>query len=89
MYVIFKIIPYSKNIARSVLKKPKYYFYDIARTHNEGARLENLVAASRLKEIHFRQDCLGQGWNLYYLAVKDGEEIDFLNQLKWFNLCKK
>ena len=82
MFVIFKIIPYSKNIARSILKKPKYYFYDIARTNNEGARLENLVAASLLKEIHFRQDCLGEDWNLYYLSVKDGKEIDFLIEHK-------
>lgn len=82
MYVIFKVIPYSKNIARSVLKKPKYYFYDIARVYNEGARLENLVACSLLKEVHYRQDCLGEEWALYYLALKGGIEIDFLVQHK-------
>lgn len=82
MYVIFKIIPYSKNIARSVLKKPKYYFYDIARVNNEGARLENLVASSLLKEIHFRQDCLGEDWSLHYLSLKGGKEIDFLIEHK-------
>jgi predicted AAA+ superfamily ATPase len=77
MYVIFKITPYSKNIARSVLKKPKYYFYDIARVNNLGARLENLAAASLLKEVQFRQDCLGEEWGLHYLAIKGGVEIDF------------
>lgn len=82
MYVIFKITPYSKNIARSVLKRPKYYFYDIARANNEGARLENLVAASLIKEIHYRQDCLGEDWNLHYLALKGGKEIDFLIEHK-------
>jgi len=82
MYVIFKITPYSKKIARSVLKRPKYYFYDIARVNDEGARLENLIAASLLKEIQYRQDCLGGDWNLYYLSLKGGQEIDFMIEHK-------
>lgn len=78
MYVIFKLTPYSKNIARSVLKRPKYYFYDIARANTEGAKIENLVACSLLKEVQFRQDCLGQDWELHYLSKKGGIEVDFL-----------
>ena len=31
LYMVFKIKPWNKNIARSILKTPKYYFYDIAR----------------------------------------------------------
>ena len=77
-YVIFKLLPFHKNIARSYLKRPKYYFYDIARGIDEGARLENLVACSLLKECHFRQDCLGENWELYYIGKRDGLEIDFL-----------
>jgi predicted AAA+ superfamily ATPase len=77
MYVVFKIMPYSKNIARSILKKPKYYFYDNARVLGTGPRLENLVATSLQKEIHFRQDCLGQQYSLYYLSQKGEAEIDF------------
>lgn len=78
MYVIFKLTPYSKNIARSVLKMPKYYFYDIARVTDPAARLENLVAASLLKEIHYRQDCVGEEWGLNFLNKKGAAEIDFL-----------
>ncbi|HXH75734.1 MAG TPA: ATP-binding protein [Bacteriovoracaceae bacterium] len=78
MYVIFKITPFSKNIARAVLKQPKYYFYDVARVKDDGARLENLVAASFLKEVQFRQDCLGEDWGLHFLAKKGAGEIDFL-----------
>jgi hypothetical protein len=78
MYVVFKITPYSKNIARATLKQPKYYFYDIARVPDDGARLENLVAASFLKEIQFRQDCLGENWELYFISKKGNGEIDFL-----------
>lgn len=78
MYLIFKLKPFHKNIARSNLKRPKYYFYDIARVIDRGARLENLAACSLLKECHFRQDCLGENWNLYYISKKGGFEIDFL-----------
>lgn len=81
MYVIFKITPFSKNIARAVLKQPKYYFYDIARVNEEGARLENLVAASLLKEVQFRQDCLGENWDLHFLSKKGSGEVDFLLSL--------
>ncbi len=78
MYVIFKITPYSSNIARSVLKMPKYYFYDVARVVDPGARLENLVAASLIKEIQYRQDCVGEDWGLNFLSKKGAAEIDFL-----------
>lgn len=79
MYVIFKLTPYHKNIARSNLKAPKYYFYDTAQVKgDQGQKLENLVACSLLKECHFQQDCLGEDLQLNYLSKKGGKEIDFL-----------
>jgi predicted AAA+ superfamily ATPase len=78
LYVVFKVPPFHKNISRSLLKSPKYYFYDTGQVPDEpGMKLENLVACSLLKEIHFREDCLGEKWGLYYLKNKDGREIDF------------
>lgn len=78
LYVIFKVTPYHKNIARAILKEPKYYFYDIALVENEGARLENLVACALLKELHRIEDLEGYGTVLHYLRTKDGKELDFL-----------
>jgi uncharacterized protein len=79
LYVIFKVPPYHRNIARSILKAPKYYFYDTGQVDDKpGTKLENLVACALLKEMHFREDCLGEKWNLYFLKNKDGREIDFL-----------
>jgi predicted AAA+ superfamily ATPase len=40
-------------------------------------KLENLVAGALLKEMHFREDCRGERWAVYYLKNKDGREIDF------------
>ena len=79
MYIVFRIVPYHRNIARSLLKAPKYYFYDTGQViGDEGVRLENLTACALLKEIHYREDCLGEKYDLYYLRTKDGKEIDFL-----------
>ena len=79
LYVIFKITPYHRNIARALLKQPKYYFYDNAMVQGDkGIRLENLVACALLKEIHRRQDVEGEDFALNYIRNKDGQEIDFL-----------
>jgi len=79
LYVIFKVPPFHRNISRSILKAPKYYFYDTGQVYDEpGMRLENLVACALLKEMHFREDCLGEKWNLYFVKNKDGRKIDFL-----------
>ena len=82
LYIVFKVTPYSKNIARSVLKMPKYYFYDVAQVRGEGPRLENAVAASLLKQAEFKQDCEGVPCSLHYLAQKGGREIDFFLELQ-------
>ncbi len=78
IYAIFAVTPYHHNIARSFLKEPKFYFYDIARVNDKGARLENLVACSLLKAIHFLEDTQGYHGRLHYLKTKEGKEIDFL-----------
>ena len=78
MYIIFRVGPYHRNIARSILKAPKYYFYDTGQViGNAGIKLENLVACALLKEIHYLEDCHGKQLPLYYLRTKDGKEVDF------------
>lgn len=78
LFIIFRVTPYHKNIARALLKEPKYYFYDIAQVEGDGARLENLVALSLQKELSFIEDTEGCKNQLHYLRTKDGREIDFL-----------
>ena len=80
LYVIFKVTPYSKKISRSLLKEPKYYFYDTVQVSKDnGVKLENIVATSILKELHRLEDVLGaSAAKLHFLRTKDGKEIDFL-----------
>lgn len=79
LYVIFKVTPYSKKISRSLLKEPKYYFYDSAQvTKDNGIKLENIIANALLKELQFLEDVHGTSTQLHFLRTKDGKEIDFL-----------
>lgn len=79
LYVIFKVTPYHKNITRSLLKEPKYYFYDNGRVAEEkGAQLENLVACALNKALNFITDTTGSETALHYVRTKDGKELDFL-----------
>jgi uncharacterized protein len=78
LYIIFTVKPWHKNIARSLLKAPKVYFYDTGMVRgDEGLRFENLVATHLLKWVHYQQDVLGKDTELHYVRTKDGAEIDF------------
>ena len=79
LYVVFRIAPWHRNVARSLLKAPKYYFYDSAMPAGDvGARFENLVACALLKETHRAQDVDGEDVALHYVRDRDGREVDFL-----------
>ena len=77
VYVIFIITPFSKNIARSLLKEPKIYFFDTGLVEGAGPKIENLVAVSLLKSVYGRNDQLAEPCALHYIRTKDGQEIDF------------
>ncbi|MBI2119941.1 MAG: ATP-binding protein [Elusimicrobia bacterium] len=78
LYIIFTIRPFHKNIARTLLKEPKVYFYDSGYVNgDEGVRLENTVALCLLKHVQFLQDTKGLDISLTYIRTKDGREIDF------------
>jgi uncharacterized protein len=78
LFIIFKVTPYHKNIARAILKEPKYYFYDIPLAGEEPSRFENLIACAIHKELHRIEDLEGYSTSLRYLRTKDGKELDFL-----------
>ena len=74
LYVVFKVSPFHKNIARALLKEPKYYFYDNAMVvGSQGIKLENLVACALLKETQRRQDVEGEDFDMHYIRNKDGQ----------------
>ena len=87
LYVIFAVPPYHRNIARALLKQPKYYFYDNGMVMgDDSAKLENLVACALLKEAHRLEDVDGERLGVRYIRDKEGREVDFVvtrNQVPW------
>ncbi len=78
LYIIFLIRPFHRNIARSLLKEPKVYFFDSGYVRSdEGVRLENTCAVSLLKHIGYLRDATGENLSLHYLRTKEGKEVDF------------
>jgi len=78
-YIGFTVYPYTKNLPRAIQKPPKFFFYDNADVLNDnGARLENLVATTLLKRLHFQEDYYGDRCELYYLRDKEKREVDFV-----------
>lgn len=86
-YYCFSVQPFSKNITRSLIKKPKLYLWDWSLVDEEGHRNENLVACHLLKATHFWNDRGFGEYGLYYLRTKDKIETDFLvtkDKKPWF-----
>ncbi len=78
LYIVFRVTPFSKNIARSLLKEPKIYFFDIGLVKgNNGIKFENLVATCLLKSVFAKIDYQAQNYTLKYLHTKERHEVDF------------
>ena len=78
LYIVFRVTPFSKNIARSLIKEPKIYFFDTALVKGEKeARLENFIAGCLLKHVYAKVDYLAENYNLHYLTTKEKHEVDF------------
>jgi predicted AAA+ superfamily ATPase len=79
LYIIFPVRPFHKNIARSFLKESKYYFYDNGAVEGDiGAKLENAVACSLIKELNYLEDTTGSKAELHFIRDKEKREVDFL-----------
>lgn len=79
MYLAFPVYPLIRKIPRAILKPPKVYFYDNGDVIEEdGSRLENLVATTLMKRLHFIEDYYGHRSSLHYIRDKDGREVDFV-----------
>jgi uncharacterized protein len=78
LYIVFRVPPFSSNIARSIIKEPKIYFFDTGMVEgDEGVLFENLVAVSLLKYVYGMVDYKGKPYSLNYLRTKEGAEVDF------------
>lgn len=80
LYIVFLLRPWSNRLTRSIRKEKRVFFFDCAAAYDDtqGSQLENLVACSLLKYVHFKKDTTGKNWDLYYLRDKEHREVDFV-----------
>ncbi|MCK5878459.1 MAG: ATP-binding protein [Holophagae bacterium] len=78
LYIVFRVMPHSRNIARSIRKEPKFYFFDVGLVRGDnGAIFENLTALALLKHAYLQTDREGVLYEVRYLRTKEHREIDF------------
>ncbi len=78
LYIVFRVSPFSKNIARSLLKEPKIYFFDTGLViGDKGIKFENFVANCLLKHSYAKIDYEAKNYCLRYLQTKEKQEVDF------------
>ena len=78
LYIVFRVYPHHRSIARAVKLQPKVYFFDHPLAKGEGQRLENLVAIALYRQLCRLEDTDGIRRSLRYLRTRDGKEVDFL-----------
>ena len=78
IYLIFSLMPYSKQITKAIKRETKVYFMDWTMVEDEGARFENIVAVSLMRFVS-RLNEFGEGeFDLRYIRNQQGHEVDFL-----------
>ena len=78
LYVVFRVVPFSNNIARSLLKEPKIYFFDTGLVKGDaGIQFENFVGMCLFKHVFGKVDYQAENYFLCYLRTKDQREVDF------------
>lgn len=88
-FIIFRLGGYSKNLRNEVVRKQKYYFYDvgirnaviaqfnpIADRNDIGQLWENFIVVERLKKRSYQSIIA----NMYYWRTYDGQEIDLVEE---------
>lgn len=78
LYFTFRIPPYTRRLARAVMKERKLYLWDWSQVPSPAARFENMVASHLLKAVHLWND-LGLGeFELRYVRDREKREVDFV-----------
>ena len=78
LYIVFCISPFSRNIARSLLKESKVYFFDTGLVKgDDGIKFENFVGVCLMKHVLSNIDTKAKSYSLQYLRTKDHKEVDF------------
>ena len=74
----FVLTPYTRKIARSLSREPKWYSRDWSSVEDPGQRFETMVACHLLKSVDLWTDQGLGSFKLHYLRNRQHQEVDFL-----------
>jgi hypothetical protein len=77
-FLAFQVPPWTRKLARAILKEKKVYLLNPALVSGEGARFENQVAVELWRAVHAWSEAGVGDFSLHYVRTKDGLEVDFL-----------
>ena len=78
VYEVYTVRPWFRNVANTIRKQPKVYFWDWSSVKAGGMRNENFIASHLLKSVQWWTDSgLGE-FDLCYVRDKQQREVDFL-----------
>ena len=78
VYEVYTVRPWFRNVANTIRKQPKVYFWDWSSVKAGGMRNENFIASHLLKSVQWWTDSgLGE-FDLHYVRDKQQREVDFL-----------
>ncbi len=78
LFIVFKLLPYTQNIARSLQKRPKYYLWNWTDIPDPGIRFENVIASHLLKATQTWTALGLANTQLHYIQDRAAHEVDFL-----------
>ena len=77
-YYLFRITPFTGNLARTLRKEAKIYLFDWVEVEQESIRFENLIALHLLKAVGLWKAMGESNPQRHYLRDKEKREIDFI-----------
>ena len=78
VYEVYSIRPWFTNVANSIRKQPKVYFWDWSSVAEGGMRNENFIASHLYKSVQWWVDSGLGDYELFYVRDKQQREVDFL-----------
>lgn len=76
--MVFSISPWTRKIARAILKEQKVYLWDVPRIQDAAARFENMVALELYRAVTIWNDMGLGSFSLHFIKNKEQQEVDFL-----------
>jgi predicted AAA+ superfamily ATPase len=77
-FMVFSISPWTRKIARAILKEQKVYLWDVPRIQDAAARFENMVALELYRAVTIWNDMGLGSFSLHFIKNKEQQEVDFL-----------